>query len=307
MKISFNAVGKDRKKLAVAISDFIAQPVDYQGAPSFAYKIGACILDRYAVLECHGVVVSALLSALADKGFTYSIQCEPEPDAAILDETPGVDAASAIADETTALDASADVSAEADAEPDVSPAELAIVDAAIPESEIDAASVGAVPAEFTPVSNMGLTIEMPRQEFTYAALENLKRLVSSKAALIKKSVNAYDLSIIETENKICFPWFPADSEPDAVDAYTRLIVALCAAAQRQKHVVGKERQVENEKFAFRVFLVRLGFIGAETKSARAVLLKNLVGNSAWKNGRPPMAGTRPEPPASVVEKDAATA
>ena len=36
-------------------------------------------------------------------------------------------------------------------------------------------------------------------------------------------------------------------------------------------------------YAFRCFLLRLGFIGDEYKAARRVLLKNLTGNGAWKN------------------------
>ena len=45
----------------------------------------------------------------------------------------------------------------------------------------------------------------------------------------------------------------------------------------------KEKMVENEKYAFRCFLLQLGFIGDEYKAARRVLLKNLTGNGAWKN------------------------
>jgi hypothetical protein len=44
--------------------------------------------------------------------------------------------------------------------------------------------------------------------------------------------------------------------------------------------------VDNEKFAFRVFLIRLGFVGDDYKNARKILLRNLTGNSAFKNGRP---------------------
>lgn len=39
---------------------------------------------------------------------------------------------------------------------------------------------------------------------------------------------------------------------------------------------------ENEKYAFRCFLLRLGFIGQEYKTTRKVLMKNLEGNAAWK-------------------------
>ena len=46
----------------------------------------------------------------------------------------------------------------------------------------------------------------------------------------------------------------------------------------------QEREVENEKYAFRCFLLRLGFIGEEYKVERKILLKNLTGSSAFKNG-----------------------
>jgi hypothetical protein len=42
--------------------------------------------------------------------------------------------------------------------------------------------------------------------------------------------------------------------------------------------------VENEKYTFRCFLLRLGFIGEEYKETRKVLLKNLSGSSAFKSG-----------------------
>ena len=56
-------------------------------------------------------------------------------------------------------------------------------------------------------------------------------------------------------------------------------------AKVQKRVTATEQPVENEKYAFRCFLLRLGFIGAEYKEARKILLKNLSGNAAFKGTR----------------------
>ncbi len=42
--------------------------------------------------------------------------------------------------------------------------------------------------------------------------------------------------------------------------------------------------MDNEKYAFRCFLLRLGFIGSEYKAERKILLKNLCGSSTFKNG-----------------------
>lgn len=131
-----------------------------------------------------------------------------------------------------------------------------------------------------------LTIEMPLEGFTDTALENLDRLVASKAALIKKAIGAEALPIERTETTLKFPWFKFDTNGETVASYTQFISALCAAAKEQKRVTAKEKPVENEKFAFRVFLIRLGFVGDEYKTARKVLLKNLSGNSAFKNGIP---------------------
>ena len=51
-----------------------------------------------------------------------------------------------------------------------------------------------------------------------------------------------------------------------------------------KRVTATEKPVDNEKYAFRCFLLRLGFIGSEYKAERKILLKNLSGSSAFKNG-----------------------
>lgn len=129
-----------------------------------------------------------------------------------------------------------------------------------------------------------LTIEMPLDGFTEAALENLERLIASKASLIKKAIGAEVLPIERTETTLRFPWFRFGIEPEEVSAYSRFIGALCAAAKEHHRVTAKDKSVENEKFAFRVFLIRLGFVGDEYKTARKILLRNLSGNSAFKNG-----------------------
>lgn len=131
-----------------------------------------------------------------------------------------------------------------------------------------------------------LTIEMPLDGFTDSALENLERLIASKESLIKKVIGVDKLPIERTESTIRFPWFRFGIEPEVLSAYSRFIGALCAAAKEQHRVTAKDKPVENEKFAFRVFLIRLGFVGDEYKTARKILLRNLSGNSAFKNGAP---------------------
>lgn len=129
----------------------------------------------------------------------------------------------------------------------------------------------------------GLTVEMPRSFFTDGALDNLKRIVESKAALIQKAVGADALPIEVTDEKVSFPWF-TEVDAAAVHAYTTFISKLSEMAKNATRVTATEKAVDNEKYAFRCFLLRLGFIGADYKTDRKILLKNLTGSSAFKNG-----------------------
>ena len=73
-------------------------------------------------------------------------------------------------------------------------------------------------------------------------------------------------------------------------AYVQLCLAMSQAAKDLKTCSPKQPQVENERFAMRTWLIRLGFIGDEFKTARDLLTRNLSGDLAWRHGRP--AATR---------------
>ena len=130
----------------------------------------------------------------------------------------------------------------------------------------------------------GVCISMPRSLFTDSNLENLKALISAKGNLIKKALAADDLLLEITDTKVSFHWFPALPSPDEMKAYETFVCKLCEMARNQKRVSASEKPADNEKYAFRCFLLRLGFIGDEYKAARKILLKNLSGSSAFKNG-----------------------
>ena len=71
-------------------------------------------------------------------------------------------------------------------------------------------------------------------------------------------------------------------ETKEMEAYILLCSGICALAHSVSKANSKPQQIENEKYAFRCWLLRLGFIGDEFKSARAVLLKNFEGSAAWR-------------------------
>lgn len=67
-----------------------------------------------------------------------------------------------------------------------------------------------------------------------------------------------------------------------VRSYILLALALNNQALTQKCASTKKPQTENQKFAMRTYLNRIGFIGNEYKAPRIHLLKNLTGSSAWR-------------------------
>ena len=139
--------------------------------------------------------------------------------------------------------------------------------------------------------NMGLTVAIPLDK---VQIDNLDRILAAKGSLIKKALGIDALPVEVGENTLSFPWLSELPGPDAAKAYTHLISALCKMSVNQKRITAREKEVGNEKYAFRCFLLRLGFIGAEFKDERKILLHNLSGNSAFKYGQRHTEALQPE-------------
>ena len=158
----------------------------------------------------------------------------------------------------------------------------------VAESEAEEVSAETETSEHKPTQgqsceSIDLTITLPLES---VAVGNLSKLLDAKGNLIKKALGVDDLGfeINEESRTICFPWFGEVSFDEAM-AYTHFINALCKMTKDAKRVTAKEKNVDNEKYAFRCFLLRLGFIGTEYKAERRILLRNLSGSSAFKAGR----------------------
>lgn len=154
-----------------------------------------------------------------------------------------------------------------------------------------------------------LLISYPMNILTDDGLRNLKAIIEAKGALIKKALGVAELPLLETEEAVAFPWFTGEITPEAFKAYGNFITALCDMAKNQKRVTAKEKPVDNDKYAFRCFLLRLGFIGDEYKTVRKVLLQNLSGSTAFRNDKEKYApGLDPIPtPENTVEFNVAEA
>ncbi len=166
-------------------------------------------------------------------------------------------------------------------------------------------------------------VALPMEGHTGISLRNLVNMIYSKQALVKKSLGITE-NIIEDDfcnsineaktetledfktamagnidkcpgirldfNNGCiiFKFLKGEASPEMVKAYTQFVALLNQNAKALKHASAKSKDTDNDKFTFRVFLIRLGMIGDEYKTARKVLLERLEGNSAFRSGSKPV-------------------
>lgn len=160
----------------------------------------------------------------------------------------------------------------------------------------------------------GTTVSLPVEGMTAEGFKNLIYLIHSKQYLINRSfaeeVFRIPAELVETlggtelpdteaflqvfqshaegckgigffDGKMAFT-LPAINDPDMIMAFTHLAAAMAQQAREQKRIRSDETIEENEKYYMRIWLLRLGFGGAEGKTVRNLLLKNLKGHSAFR-------------------------
>ena len=160
------------------------------------------------------------------------------------------------------------------------------------DEEVPAEEPGGEPApDSAAQGGQSLVIRMPAASLTAEALNNLHNLIAAKGKLIRKALGVDCLPVQVEADTVSFPWFSREATGEEIKAYTHLIIALCDMARNQKRITAKEKDTDNDKYAFRCFLLRLGFIGAEFKDERKILLRNLSGNSAFKSGAKCITGS----------------
>lgn len=268
-KYNYNLSGSSRKPLVETISQILDKPAVYQGAPGFSYRIGDYTIDRNGTLSyssnIHPDFAAVLINDLQERGFVAEKVTSDNPtEEDTADEVPADETRDTLA-ENTATETAAD---------ETIPEEI-VADENAPDT-----------APNVDVPNK-LTVEIPDMGFTPTSRENLKKIVAGKATLLKQALGTDDLPIMELDGKISFPWFTLHGIDGEANAYSRLAAAICNMAKNQRRVTATEKPTDNARFTMRLFLIRLGFIGDEYKTARKILLRNLTGNSSWKSGHKP--------------------
>ena len=173
--------------------------------------------------------------------------------------------------------------------------------------------------EATESEPVELTVSLPTTRHTGNTLRNLVNLVYTRAGLINKALGtrfaaekelteglaeaewiytaedfrlalaSYEeehgpalTGITITPETITFSTLPETNKPETIKAFTELVAMMNKQALEQKRIHAKAVNEENEKYALRIWLTRLGMNGPEYKGTRKVLMENLSGHAAFR-------------------------
>lgn len=167
--------------------------------------------------------------------------------------------------------------------------------------------------------DMGMNFPIPIGQHSGTTLRNLVNLIYSRGALISRATGGHfsaDEELVEalkddtctytkanflamltdyeaqhgealhglkiTEDEVIFTGFGRAADMDTLTAYGQLAVLMNDQALTQKRIQAKHVNDANEKYAMRIWLIRIGMGGAEFKKTRAILMKPLGGHTAFR-------------------------
>ena len=282
MTVNYNVTGARRKEMTKVISEALGGwEVKYLGVPSCSYRVGDFEIDRHGVLifddRTDSEEVENVLEALAQAGF----ECETVPEAETDEEEQPVSTSQFAGPYEMPWDEDCNQKEMTEEEMAASMTEQGrlIAEAAVQQAEREQK---AEEQDFVDQLSVSLPNDLDEH-----ARHNLDAAIAGKATLLKAAFKTESLAYDEDEKKLTFPWFKYSSQEsmtDETNAYMLFLTRLVAYAKEAKRVTVKDKAVDNPRYAFRCFLLRLGFIGQEYKAARKILLRNLAGNSSWKDG-----------------------
>ena len=266
MKINYNVTGSDRKQLVSIITRETGIKAAYQGMPSMAYAIGDITVEKDGAMvwdeRTDDATIQRITEALAAAGFE-GIREEPEAPASAETETP--------------------------AEPDTAtkPVELTV---GIPTSKHTGASLrNLINLLYTRASllNKALGTSFRVDEALTEALQDDACILTTDSLL--KAIGDFEAEngkaidgLTITPDEITFGSLPETTVTEKLHTFTILCGMMSKQAIDQKRIQAKTVNEDNEKYALRIWLTRLGMNGPEFKTTRKVLMENLTGHSAFR-------------------------
>lgn len=123
----------------------------------------------------------------------------------------------------------------------------------------------------------GLVEKLKDDRYTFA-IANFINAVSDYEAQHGEALEGLKI----TSEKVIFTGFPTAPDHEHLTAFGHLAILMNQQALTQKRIQAKEVADENEKYALRIWLLRLGMNGPDFKETRKILMENLSGHAAFR-------------------------
>lgn len=274
---------EERKVLVKRLGELTGIAPHYTKVPRCAYEIGAYTVERDGSLTVEeDAAESGILTTLKEEGLIKDTEGILEAAAEEPEQTEETDGAEAITDSGCGAGLQEGAAAQEGEEP------------------------------------LDMVISLPMGAHTGVSLRNLVNMVYSRGPLLSRatggnfhvakelaevlqddSCTAAVQSFLKTladyteahggmeglkitEEQISFTGFPVPADKAHADAFCQLATMMNGMALSQKRIQAKEVSTDNEKYAFRIWLLRLGMNGDDYKSTRKVLMENLGGHAAFR-------------------------
>ncbi len=274
MKSNYNVTGEQRKELVRIISETIGMKAIYAKMPTCNYIISNITVEKDGAMvwdeRTDEATIQRVTEALAAAGFE-GIREEPE----------------APASEETEAATEPDAAVEAATEPVNEPVELTV---GLPTAKHTGASLrNLVNLLYTRASllNKALGTSFRVDEALTQALQDDACILTTDSLL--KAISDFEAEhgkaidgLTITPEEVTFSSLPETDDADKLRTFTILCGMMSKQALDQKRIQAKAVNEDNEKYALRIWLTRLGMNGPEFKTCRKVLMENLTGHSAFR-------------------------
>lgn len=312
----------DRKVLVSRLMELTGLHSRYTFMPRCAYIVGSYTVEKEGTLVIEDNAAPEIIRTLLDEGIIREEGAEtpetPETDAACGETT---ESECEESDETVDSTEDTQPTEESGATAEESPEVQEPVDESEPMDTVNDTNADEAPApteQLTLQDVDELTISLPMSGHTAQSIRNFLNLMYSRGPLLNKamgtnfSVSNSLLDALEqattrtvgelldeleeyrlgagttgmtgiciTAEKISLA-FAGPLTQEKVSAYTELCAAMNRMASAQKRIQAKTVNDANEKYALRIWLIRLGLNGDEHKSIRKLLMQNLSGHAAFR-------------------------
>lgn len=309
--LKFDKNVDDRKDLVKRLGELTGiQPV-YMRTPTYAFVCGDYTVDREGCLLVDEEKADAdVLTALMSEGFITGGEVVNE------EELPGMETIAETGAATPTVEETAEDEQAEPAEAAEPEAQEPVQEETLDASGRQEADEEAVTEDGIDL-NMAFPIEASRHSGT--SLRNLVNLIYSRGGLINKATDGHfhvEEGLIEalkddtctfstanfrkavadyesqhgqsiqgltiTPEQVTFTGFGKADDVIQLEAYGHLAIMMNEQAISQKRIQAKHVDDSNEKYAMRIWMVRIGMGGAEFKKTRAVLMKKLDGHTAFR-------------------------